>query len=151
MQKIKRFAAILLVVALIMPNQAMAVSAAEESLSISEKIYTSDVEITNEELFALYAQQLFYGSRVSMFGTAAGETLTGDEKILYDALVPLIRQIANGDRASTAISVGQTVENLGGATYTADVEAEFTGTGFDSESLGKVIDALLADLPYEMY
>ena len=36
----------------------------------------------NEELFSAYAEQVLYGYDFSFFGTAAGERLTGNEKVL---------------------------------------------------------------------
>ena len=105
----------------------------------------------NEELHAAYAQQVLYGNSFSFFGTAAGARLTGDEKVIYDALVPIIKQIANGQRASTAIGIGQVGEDSSGNIYRADAEATFTGTSLSRESMGLVMDALLSDLPYEMY
>ena len=102
----------------------------------------------NDELFAAYAEQVLYGRAFSFLGTAAGERLTGDEKVLYDALVPIIKQIAGGSRESTVIRVGQKTDG-------ADVDAAFTTENPTREIMlqiiGRVIDALLSDLPYEMY
>lgn len=111
----------------------------------------SDMDLpTNEELHTAYAEHVLYGTQIATFGTAAGERLTGDEKLLYDAMVPLIKQIASGERASTVIGVGQTVTS-GGVTYEPDSEVTFTGAPLDQEAMTRVFDALLSDLPYEMY
>ena len=81
---------------------------------------------------------------LSVFASA-GSRLTGDEKVAYDALVPVIRQIAAGKRSSTVVSVGTPLDY-----YPVDVEATFTGT-CDDFDLNAVLDALTADHPYEMF
>ena len=110
---------------------------------------------SSEELFAAYAEQQFYGE-MAAFGTAAGRRLSGDEKLAYDALVPVIKQIANGQRASATIAVGVSLGKVtfgDGSTgvYNADVEVAFNGTTFTGQSLHNVATALMADMPYEMY
>lgn len=129
----------------------MAEEPAVPELSASEFTVIADPGLPdNEELFAAYAQQKLYGSSFSFLGTAAGERLTGDEKLIYDAVLPYLRQIASGERKSTIISFGKTV-SYKETTYTPDVEATFTGGALTQESLGRILDALLSDLPYEMY
>ena len=118
----------------------------EEILQVEEFVYTSEADYTSEELYEAYAASLFFGNSFSFFGTAAGEMLTGDEKTLYDALVPFIKQVACGQRESASISIGQALTG-----YPVDVEATFTGSGFTGTQLGRVIDALMADLPFEFY
>ncbi len=114
--------------------KASAVEAETEMLLVSG---TEDLP-DSEELFAGYVEQAFYGSdSISMFSVGnrtAGSQLTGDEKLAYDALVPIIRQIAAGERASTDITI----------------EADFTENYLDFD-LTEVYLALLVDLPYEMY
>ncbi len=121
----------------------------------------SDVDLPdNDELFEGYLEQLFYGNgEISTLATgehAAGAALTGDEKIAYDALKTVIQAIANGDRASTVIRIGQTInaqnpEDPEGdpITIVPDVEATFSSAG--DFGLDAVINALLTDYPYEMY
>ena len=95
-----------------------------------------------------------------------GGDLTGNEKRAYDALKPLIQDVAAGRRADTQFTFS--VEQLfGKSTFTAadlGVDTVF-GTGdalFDQTALdrlfaaiavdwGAVQDALLLDCPYEMY
>lgn len=103
----------------------------------------------SDELFAAYVEQVFYGG-ASTFGTAGGRRLTGDCRKLYDALVPIIRQIASGQRSSTRIGIGQTA-TYSGTTYIPDVQVTFTGGAPTSKEILNVIYALLSDLPYEMY
>jgi len=104
----------------------------------------------NDELFAAYAESVLYGYSVATFGTAAREELIGDEVVLYDALVPFIKDIAAGNRASAVIVVGQEVSD-GETIYPVDAEATFESAEFAYESSSRVLNALLADYPYEMY
>ena len=75
----------------------------------------------------------------------AGDRLTGDEKLAYDALVPLLEDVAAGRRSSTVFAIG-TAESG----YPVDSGVTFTGkyTDFD---YGAVVAALRADHPYEMF
>jgi len=118
----------------------------EEVLQFEEFVYTSEADFTSEELYEAYAANLFFGNSFSFFGTAAGEMLTGDEKLMYDALTTFIKQVACGQRAAATISIGQELSG-----YPVDIEVTFTGTGFTSMQLGRVLDALMADLPFEFY
>ena len=118
----------------------------------------------NEELFAGYADSVFYGTSAvynkatgqlqatngAVYANAAGNRLTGDVKKMYNALVPIIKQIAAGNRSSTTISIGQTVYYDGSYLY-PDASASFTGYTFYESDFNLLIDALLADLPYEQY
>jgi hypothetical protein len=60
----------------------------------------------SDELLAGYLEQKVYGDQMAMFGTAAGARLYGNEKLVYDALVPILKQIASGQRASATIALG---------------------------------------------
>jgi len=105
----------------------------------------------NEELFAAYTEQLFYGNSFSFFGSAAGDRLSGIDKTLYDAIVPFIKQIAAGKRSSTTIGIGQTVTLNDGTTYTADASVLFNKDTLNETTLRNLLSALLADFPYELY
>lgn len=129
---------------------------------MTEEVFTVAPDIGlpgNEELFAGYAEQVLYGNGlVSTFAVGentAGSLLTGDEKAVYDALVPYIKEIASGTRSSAHIGLGQTVENvmIGDVTttLTADRELTFAGNTFGQDNLNAVVTALMADYPYEMY
>ncbi|MBO6039838.1 MAG: leucine-rich repeat protein, partial [Oscillospiraceae bacterium] len=60
-----------------------------------------------------------------------GSTLTGATKEAYDKLRPMIAQVAAGERTSTVFS--------------------YTRSASGSLDFGTLIDALLADCPYELY
>ena len=118
----------------------------EETVTTTEYTWVPDEELpSDEELFAAYAEGVLYGNGTSLLGTAAGDSLTGNVKAAYDALVPLLKQIASGERASAVISVGH---NLGTA---PDVEADITGDSFSQDEIDTLLQALLNDLPYELY
>lgn len=103
----------------------------------------------HEELFAGYAYQLFYGD-IATYGSKAGDRLTGDEKLIYNALVPLIKQIAAGERSSTVIGLGQEWD-LNGTFFGSDTPLTFTISDLSQEGLSRIMFALLTDMPYEMY
>ena len=118
----------------------------EETVTTTEYTWVPDVELpSDEELFAAYAEGVLYGNGTSLLGTAAGDSLTGNVKAAYDALVPLLKQIASGERASSIVSVGY---NLGVA---PDAEADLTGNSFSQDEIDTLLQALLSDLPYELY
>lgn len=104
----------------------------------------------NDTLFAGYAERVFYGNNAVCLNSAAGDQLTGDEKLVYDAMASMIRKIANGEETDTVIGMGRTI-TYGNTTYVADVELSFSTGTFSNEVLGRIMDALLADLPYDLY
>ena len=104
-----------------------------------------------DALFTQYAAQTLYSGGISLWGSYSGDMLKGNERILYDALVPMIRQIASGQRASTSISVGQDVTDNNGDFYPADVSAVFPDATLAGGALARVMAALVSDLPYELY
>ena len=108
-----------------------------------------------EDLFAGYVQQQFY-EEAAVFGSAAGNRLSGDEKLAYNALVSVIKQIASGQWTSTQISIGArlgklTFEDGTTGVFDAEIEVAFSQTDFSDASLSRVLNALLTDLPYELY
>ena len=119
----------------------------EPELTVMEQTVIVDTDLPgNDDLFAGYVEQVFYGES-SGFGTAAGRRLSGNTKLLYDALVPFLRQIAAGQRASTVIGLGEQL-TVDGVTYPSDAAVSFTEGDVDFNAL---IGALLTDFPYELY
>lgn len=131
----------------------------------------STVELpNNEELFAAYADKMFYGG-MTLYGRAAREQL-GEGTVaqkLYDALKSHIESIATGTQGATTFAID--LEALG-------AKAEYTNTDLgvssiwdtnDSSALAAdatnavstafwgqfnmkaVMDALMHDCPYELY
>lgn len=75
----------------------------------------------SDELFEGYAMKQFYNNGISLYGTIAGDLLTGQSKIIYDDVKQEIQRIAAGKSESTVISIP--VSKLLGATqfaYTAE-------------------------------
>lgn len=104
-----------------------------------------------DEAFAGYVNSVFYNDSAA-YSTGlrtAGSLLEGDEKAAYDALVPIIKEIASGERSSSVIHIGKTV-NTGSGLIPVDGEAVFTGT-FEEFDLTELIMALLSDMPYDLY
>ena len=83
----------------------------------------------------------FQAGKAHIIGVCTG---LGARKIIFGL-------IANGERASASIAVGQTVTDVDSTIYPVDTEVVFTGMEFTAAMLGHVMDALLADLPYECY
>ena len=102
-----------------------------------------------EELLDGYAYRLFFGENTT-YGRKAGDQLAGDEKRIYDALVPIMKQIASGQRTDTVIGLGQEV-TYEDQVFQSDAALTFTVSKLTQQSLDRVITALLTDLPYEMY
>ena len=146
----KKLLSLLLCLALILVPAQLSASAAEVDLAAEEYTANPDPGLPeNDELFAAYAEQTLYGTGISTFGIAAGSRLTGDEKAVYDALVPIIKQIAAGERSDTIIGVGQAV-TYNGTDYVPDVTLTFSSSDLQN-LLSRVVTALLSDYPYEMY
>ena len=127
----------------------LAVFAVTDDVTCDTINVVSDIELPDsDELFNHYLGSLFYPDNMPCFmGSAAGERLDADTKALYDLLVPLIKNIAQGDRTSTQIGFGQPL-TYQGVSYPVDGALTFTWKSVDT---GALLDALLLDLPYEMY
>ncbi len=101
-------------------------------------------ELDNDALFAGYVESVFYETHQTPFATgsfSAGAKLSGDELRAYNAMVPLVRYVANGQRASTKFTLGAT---------STDVQVVFQQYYWNFDE-GAVLDALWQDLAYEMY
>ena len=131
------------------PVNALEVEAAAQTYTIQTATAAEQEGMDAEELLDGYAYQLFYGG-VETYGRKAGDRLSGDEKLIYDALVPIIKQIAAGERTSTVIGLGQEVV-FNDEVYAVDVPVAFTTEVLNNEMLTRIIAALLTDMPYEMF
>lgn len=111
-----------------------------------EVILEEEDFMTNEERFEGYVNQLFFeDSSAAPFAIgreSAGARLSGDDKLAYDALVPVIRQIADGQRSSTEIKLGTTDD--------ADVYVDFSDACYLLD-ISAIRNALRMDCPYELY
>lgn len=98
--------------------------------------WAADALPDNDELFAAYVEQQFYGDpSVSLYSSDyCGSKLSGLNKKIYDALKVKISQVAAGQVASTVFEVN----------VTADSPEEDIG-------LANILQALLTDCPYELF
>lgn len=133
---------VLLLLSLSLPAQAEEVFEAEEEFDV----FFDAGDMTNEALFEGYVNQLFYSTHPQApFSTgeeSAGAQLTGDEKLAYDALVPFITQIANGQRASAVITIGRDAASEAWVPFQNSCK---------SMIYQDVVAALRLDYPYEFY
>lgn len=130
-------------------------------------VYKEDKPLDNDELFKTFIENKLYGKKPSLrkSGTA-GSKLTGINKICYDSLVPLIKQVAEGTVSSTKFEVDLPDGSYELKYYTAAdlnvssiideenaiadgvAEAIYADMGIDLSAINK---ALMADLPSELY
>ena len=149
----------------------------EEDETISEeelkkiKVTVPDISVKvsgskdNDERFNRYVESKFGFSSPSPYkrkATVAGTMLTGLDKALYDQLKPQIKKAAAGEILSTKfkvepVSVTWTSKQLGGVTLfevsgeNLRITKEASDAVVNKINLLHVINALLADCPYELY
>lgn len=130
------------------------VMAESESLFVSSNTSLPD----HEELFAAYAERMFYPDRsISVFGISAREQLdTPQDKHLYDFLKSKIGDVAKGVLASTVFTAdAETLKSWNIQTEWTDDLGVDPDTAWDEFfaqfDTTKVLDALLHDCPYDFY
>lgn len=105
-----------------------------------------DNGMTNEERFEGYVNQLFFGDDgikpFSVGRDSAGARLPSEERLVYDALVKIVKQIADGERSSAEIMIGTDPD--------ADVYLELSKDFFALDS-AQIYEAIRMDLPYDLY
>lgn len=126
--------------------QALAAGQTENAQWEDTLWYAPETEASVRGVYEDDTGVLFYKGVAALQKIPAGSMLTGDEKVVYDAMVPVIRQIARGERASASITVGKNV--VGSPTQ---VHAEFSGGDLSIDQIRRILDALLADLPYDLF
>ena len=120
----------------------------------------------NDALFADYLHRRMYGSvsaEAMMAGvTDAADSLTAVERAVYDAMIPQVIRVADGEETSTVFAASLTGPGLQDS-YTAEdlgvsaliEDGNMTDEAYNAMSelydLSKVIYALKADLPYAFY
>lgn len=133
----------------------------EQEMIVEETIFSDEEASDQDELLESYIEQQFYGSSdTSLFANNfCGDTLTGQTKALYDALKPLLKQVASGSMSSTIFTFDSeqimqknqsTAQELGVSQVTETNVKELAASmvSYDSRLL---INALLSDMPYELY
>ena len=135
------------------------------SVTVSGRI--EDAEADNDALFAAYVERLFHGeSGPAADGDAFGSWRYLDDPTLavYQKLLPMILDVAEGRRASTVFEI-PFADVLEKTSWTADelgVSRLARGSRLTSEARNAVLAiigcddlrlfaALLADCPYELY
>ena len=117
----------------------------------------------NDALFEAWMKQVLPGMtpKRNLSSAFSGRAmLDGVNRKLYDALVPMIRAVAEGKRTSTAFEIDVDAVDMGNW-WTAEQldldhfddsnalgNALLSRAGFNSK---KIMQALLADCPYELY
>lgn len=116
-----------------------------EGKTITQTIVCESDLPDNEELFAGYVEQQFYGNGgISLYGLSARRGLNEQGKNLYDFLKKEIERVAAGNTASTVFTANSaTLES-----WNADT---ITGSFLEQFETEKVLDALLHDCPYDLY
>lgn len=127
----------------------------EETESVPLRVRTvssvpSGAVPSNDELFTGYANHAWFGTDIATFGTNAGNQLNASTKPVYEALVPQLKAIANGERTSAMIKVGSDLSSYYGSYYAPDDPAAAFDLASDFD-LNALLDALLADMPYDLY
>ena len=123
---------------------------------------------TNDERFSAYLEQELYApiyGDISLFGTSAGNALSAQHKLMYDALKARIEKVANGTSTSTVFTIDpSTIAGLQ-CTFTAAelgvsdiVVGSSISSAAGSAAIGKffgnndeLFNALLHDCPLELY
>lgn len=107
----------------------------------AEIVIVPEVDLPgNDELFAGYVEELFYGdSGISLYGNMGGASLTGTGKEVYDALKPKVEAVAKGELTSTKFVVNDV--NYSGAATADDVKPIIV----------EVVNYLLMDCPFDLY
>ncbi len=124
---------------------------------------TTSGGMDNDALFEAWMNQVLPG-RASLRRNASARSgrasLSGLNRKLYDALVPMIREVAEGKRTSTMLKVDDAAAGLSDSWWTAEQlgvsldDKDLLGMtllakeGFDQR---RIMQALLADCPYDLY
>ena len=124
---------------------------------------TTSGGMDNDALFEAWMNQVLPG-RASLRRNASARSgrasLSGLNRKLYDALVPMIREVAQGKRTSTMLKVDDVAAGLSDSWWTAEQlgvsldDKDLLGMtllakeGFDQR---RIMQALLADCPYDLY
>ena len=131
----------------------------EQPKKFSETVIPKSVENLpdNDELFAGYVDQLFFGEQNADISTLADfgkKKLTGINLDSYNILKEEIKKIAVGDKASTVIeqSIAWSAADLGLGNATMEQISDAGYKKFQEEyNSQSIINYLLMDFPYELY
>ena len=138
------------------------------SVTLEETVSLPDAGPDNDAMFQQYIGRLLPGvgsaPRLRAFRGSAGDRLTGMNRQLYDLLLPLVEDVANGQRTSTVFEF--TAADMGFGMYTAadlgldslldetntfTQEATSAVMAKDAFETGTAVTALTNDRPYHLY
>ena len=125
----------------------------------------------NDELFAGYAMQQFYGDQgIVTYGSMAGDRLTGLNQTIYNELKGKIEKVAAGTETSAEFTITADISSLSWTKEQLGVSGELTTKNEKNETVlteaaskafnekfsekvntDKILNSLLADSPYELY
>ncbi len=154
----------------------MIMSVAPNAYASEMSLQAYDGEITNpyadelpdnDDLFAGYVNNEFYGSDIQLLGASAREQLSEAEKSLYDFLKDEIEDVADGEEAVTVFTADEdelsewnaknewTLKDLGVTALTdgnVNILVQKMADDFFAQfNIMKVINAFLSDCPYDLY
>ena len=123
---------------------------------------TADGGMSSKEAFEGYILQAFGQAPARRVLLKATRPLTGSNKLLYDRLVAIVKDVAAGKRSSTlcqiplsefGIKTSYTLEELGFTEFSSDVWNAFWARVYGELALDLPLigNKLRADLPYDMY
>ncbi len=147
---LKKIMALALSAAMILSMSASSFAAGLESSAPAateptEQTATATVTQTgtanNDELFDQYVEGMFYDGGVQTYASTGGrDSLSSDQIKAYDLLLAKIKDVSNGTSTSTVFDFSSNPPQ-----FTAKDNETF------KQIAGKIIDALLADCPSELY
>ena len=132
------------------------------SAADTTKRLTSAKGLDDDALLEAWMRQRLPGGglRANASARSGRASLDGINQRLYDALVPMIREVAEGRRTATRMKVDDAAAGLADSWWTAE---QLGLASLDDSSLGskllnaegfnqkKIMQALLADRPYDLY
>ena len=135
------------------------------STDIEAEYAGSDTPLDNDELFDKYVESLFADESSSLPLLKRRAPLTGANLAIYEKIKPEIAMVARGSRTSTVFTVsieqlgleknGWTAKELGIDSIVED--GEISQEAVDAMlqevnvELGPILNALIADCPFELY
>ena len=134
-----------------------------EVVTVEESV-VSDSDYSNDDMFAMYLDRVMYPEKPSTLGTAGFDSLDAKNQQLYLALAEMAADLAaNGgssvyeptDAEWSEMGFGLTMskQEIAGTSTITEITAEHKAKIAEilDMNLAAVVDALLADLPYDLY
>ncbi len=150
MRLLKKLTAVL--ICAVMAVGALPAFAAESGAEMTFEIhYDANSLPDNDELFASYVNQMFYGANdFTLFGNYGESLFSGTDLTVYNEMKTQVQSIAAGESTSTVVTVSNIswpYEELG-LTSSAENNEVFAAI---RSKVTLLIDCLFYDCPYEFY